>query len=75
MIRNSEKFQPKASYHDLGMIDDQLPILRREKNFRAALARYAALDEKLLSFEQSTTRAYHEMEWEAERQGDIERGA
>ena len=69
-----EKFGPSGRDMDLDGIQDQLEPLRSEKNFRAALARYATLDKQLTSLEQSTSRAYIEMEWAAEAQADIARG-
>jgi len=72
--REFENFQASCRYKDLDSMKDQLPLLKSEKNFRSALARYAKLDEKLLSFEESVSRAHHEMEWWAEMQSDIARG-
>jgi hypothetical protein len=69
-----EEFKPSCRYKDLDFIQDQSEPLRTERNFRAALARYAKLDTQLTSFEQSTNRAYVEMEWAAEMQADIARG-
>jgi hypothetical protein len=68
------EFKPTCRHRDLVGIERQSESLRDEKNFRAALARYARLDKQLTSFEQSTNRAYIEMEWAAEAQADIARG-
>lgn len=72
--RQFAKFLQGCKYEDLNKIKNELPLVLSERNFRAALARYAALDAQLESFEQSITTAYHEMEWQAEMERGIARG-
>jgi hypothetical protein len=49
-----KNFKPSCAHKHLQSIREQLKLLGNEKNFRAALERYSALDKLLTSFEQST---------------------
>ena len=69
-----EQYQPKLTYSGLAAIEADIPELYAARNYRGALERYAALDAQVTTFEEVTSAAHRQFEYQLEMESDIRRG-
>jgi hypothetical protein len=69
-----EQYQPQLTYSGLAAIEAVIPELYGARNYRGALQRYAALDVQVTMFEEVTSAAHRQFEYQVEMESNIRRG-
>jgi hypothetical protein len=69
-----EQYQPRLTYASLAAVDAMVPELHFASNYRGALQRYAALDAQVTVFEEVTSAAHRQFEYQMEMESNIRRG-
>lgn len=69
-----EQYQPRCTYSGLAAIETAIPELYVARNYRGALQRYAGLDAEVTTFEEITSVAHRQFEYQVEMESNIRRG-
>lgn len=69
-----EQYQPRLTYAGLAAIEAIVSELYVASNYRRALQRYAALDAQVTTFEEVTSAAHRQFEYQVEMESNIRRG-
>ena len=69
-----DQYQPRLTYSRLAALEADVHGLHAASNYRSALQRYAALDTELTTFEEVTSAANRQFEYQLEMESDTRRG-